>query len=496
MKHKKKYDNTLVIGSNRVKFKYKGTMITIDKILTNTHESNDIYRKRRIEEYLSQENRLTNKRYGKVIARIVAARKRASQTLHGDRGNSVDHFKSQLLTNIRYVNESKRLGKADLARLTPIVGHVRITMQNIKTKYVTEKTISVDSYLDMDFFKDNLGSMFRGLCREIRGSTRKYKKAENLDVPLRVLYNDRVIGITTYENIRGNADTDRSVYFTMQGSMSKGYVNVVPNQILKLFRERRANILKKCKLPRDADRHVSVEAECFVRSGYVENDYIRMLPIFDELGITRCITAKYDSSINGVPNGFSSVEFVITCKQSEYVDIITKACKAFSLMGARINSTCGLHVHLDMRHYSDLNMAYNRLLSVQPILFTMQPKSRQDNAYCKRIQNTLNEFHKASNANCRYYGINAKAFRRHKTIELRMHSGTVDARKIINFVELLIHVTYNDSVTESMLPARGIRALKTLAKLYSGISDNLLEYIKERMDRFKDANQEEIDIAI
>jgi Putative amidoligase enzyme len=62
----------------------------------------------------------------------------------------------------------------------------------------------------------------------------------------------------------------------------------------------------------------------------------------------------------------------------------------------------------------------------------MVPKSRtRENTYCKL--NPAGEL----NPNDRYYAINWCSWCEHKTIEVRLHSGTTSAEKIKNWVEIL-----------------------------------------------------------
>lgn len=132
---------------------------------------------------------------------------------------------------------------------------------------------------------------------------------------------------------------------------------------------------------------------------------------------------------------------------------IEKVCKALNSVGAKVDRTCGLHVHVDAR---DLNkkqigrvfLAYARH---EKLFDALMPESRRlsNNTYCQSIRNVLNpnwveEFKKDtlgayhSYVHSRYRKVNLEAYIVHGTIEFRQHSGTTEAEKIINWVVLMV----------------------------------------------------------
>jgi hypothetical protein len=157
-------------------------------------------------------------------------------------------------------------------------------------------------------------------------------------------------------------------------------------------------------------------------------------------------------------------------------------------VGAKVNKTCGLHVHLDIRGMasSDLEDKFAKLVSVQPILYSMQPKSRQENSYCRRTKNRY-----ISRGSSRYQGINAQSIWKYNTIEVRLHAGTTDFRKIANWVDLLCGVTYGESVT----PKRSISSVRSFFRTFHSVPTTLMEYVVERGRRFADSNVEESEVA-
>ncbi|NBN99172.1 MAG: hypothetical protein EBV19_08070 [Flavobacteriia bacterium] len=113
---------------------------------------------------------------------------------------------------------------------------------------------------------------------------------------------------------------------------------------------------------------------------------------------------------------------------------LEKLCQTIRNAGGLVNNSCGLHVHLDQRDVTRQG-AYARAIRLThslSFLKLMVPKSRtRENTYCKL--NNAGEL----NCNDRYYAINWCSWCEHKTIEVRLHSGTTSADKIKNWVEIL-----------------------------------------------------------
>ena len=94
--------------------------------------------------------------------------------------------------------------------------------------------------------------------------------------------------------------------------------------------------------------------------------------------------------------------------------------------GCDVNRTCGLHVHIDCRDISNTaaGTRAKRLREALPWLKRMVPSSRASNTYCNRDSG-------------RYQPINTESLHRHSTVEVRLHSGTLDADKIRNWIEVV-----------------------------------------------------------
>jgi hypothetical protein len=167
-------------------------------------------------------------------------------------------------------------------------------------------------------------------------------------------------------------------------------------------------------------------------------------------------------------------EIAIVATAKKIPEIISKVCAVLAQHDAFVNDTCGLHVHLDMRG-RDEKRAFGNLVKAQKLFFAMLPRSRFRSSYCK--PNTCLEMEKHSG---RYWAINPQSYEEHHTIEVRCHSGTVNAEKINNWIALLSSIAYGKSVTQ-------IDSLKDLP-LAIRKKKPLMEYISARVEKFKSAH--------
>jgi hypothetical protein len=136
-----------------------------------------------------------------------------------------------------------------------------------------------------------------------------------------------------------------------------------------------------------------------------------------------------DGSIKPPP-GHHQVEFRMLIKRSEAEDRLKKAINAINAIGCRVNPTCGLHVHFDMRGRSEADVLKiaERLAKWLKVLKELVPASRRNcEQYCK-LDFAPND---------RYCAVNFMAFKKYGTLEVRLHSGTIDYIKIINWIRLM-----------------------------------------------------------
>lgn len=161
-----------------------------------------------------------------------------------------------------------------------------------------------------------------------------------------------------------------------------------------------------------------------------------------------------DSSIVPSPGASGGCEVVSPILRGEGgITALRTVCQALSRAGARVNRTCGLHVHVGTNDLSanDVAMILSRYARFESVIDSWMPESRREsrNTFCRSIQPIVNgRINNRSWTNIpdvasqfggvRYFKINMEAYARHRTIEFRQHSGTVNAAKIENWVRFLL----------------------------------------------------------
>lgn len=246
-----------------------------------------------------------------------------------------------------------------------------------------------------------------------------------------------------------------------------GGVHIMPNTFLNIQKRRRLSDCFESKTPQTNDNYIGLELECF--TPLKQQD---VAEAFFDADLEKHICIKDDGSINS-NSGETTMEIVILTKESEYEEIIERVCEVLSDCKARVNKSCGFHVHLDMRNRNS-SLCYNNLVGAQPILYAMNPMSRRNNSYCKK--NTGKKLRRTKD---RYKGINGyMALDKHNTIEIRIHSGTVTPIKIKNWVKLLLSIVNHKEIIK-----RSPTKLSTFVKRFN-IDSELGLYIASRIELF------------
>ena len=183
----------------------------------------------------------------------------------------------------------------------------------------------------------------------------------------------------------------------------------------------------------------------------------------------------YDSSINGS----QSCEVVSPILNN--LNSLKKVCKVINEAGAQVNKSCGLHVHFGAESFTIAQWVriIRNYAALESIIDSFMPMSRRgdNNVYCKSIRceadncinaSDMNDIYEAFDHD-RYHKVNVMAFRGHKTIEFRHHSGTTDFTKIenwINFLRGLLEYSINNEAIISASSIDEIPFLTAAQKRY------------------------------
>ena len=212
------------------------------------------------------------------------------------------------------------------------------------------------------------------------------------------------------------------------------------------------------------DRECSCECDC-TNGSYIE----QVQSDLTKLKIKN-IQVDRDGSLSDDSDKFG-LEVKVLFKLTDYSNL-TAVCKYLNDKGAIVNTDTGLHVHLDARRLVNKEIVIKRFESSLPFLVKMIPQSRQKNTYCRYGASTSE----------RYYMINGTALEKHGTIEIRMHSGTTDLTKIVNWCTLLQAI----KTCEFLAPQARLDWFISL-----GISFELQHWCEARMAKFNGNDSED-----
>lgn len=153
-----------------------------------------------------------------------------------------------------------------------------------------------------------------------------------------------------------------------------------------------------------------------------------------------------DGSIRG-GHTFELVSPILCGEQG--LEVLERVCWVLDAYNVKINSSCGIHVHFNA---SDFNLItwQNLILSykhAETEIDKFMPASRRGNSntYCRSLRGFSDEDIRSAESieslqrlfGSRYMKVNLEAYSRHRTVEFRQHSGTINFTKIENWIRFL-----------------------------------------------------------
>lgn len=272
--------------------------------------------------------------------------------------------------------------------------------------------------------------------------------------------------------------------------------------ISKVKKQKILNKVTSKKVPKSKANHIGVEVECFIPVTVTKEEVMLK---FDRVGLSDKITMKHDGSITPEKYHYG-IEICVLVRQSNLKKDIKALCEVLSEVRARVNKSCGLHVHLDMRNRNLLTGAKNLFMS-QNFLFSIVSPTRRNSTYCApatyrgrdrdfdndrthvppkaRYQEitdidfigVLNSYGRAA--------INYSALQTHKTIEVRMHQGSTSFIKIYNWVYILLHILESDvSKTHKIYKVESKNPGPKKFFNLMNFPEPIVNYVKERQKAF------------
>lgn len=134
-------------------------------------------------------------------------------------------------------------------------------------------------------------------------------------------------------------------------------------------------------------------------------------------------------------------------------------CEGISSLRPVVNRSCGLHVHVEVQDFGwqELQMLMALWARYEPFFYELMPVSRRSNTYCHPLNriawdapggvyfpttrqvlaaDTERSFDTRARSLGRYASLNTSGWWRHKRVEFRLHSGTVNYTKIRHWTML------------------------------------------------------------
>jgi hypothetical protein len=233
------------------------------------------------------------------------------------------------------------------------------------------------------------------------------------------------------------------------------------------------------------------------------------------------IAVEYDSTVQGESRYQGVQWYPVEVKTrilngiDEWEAVVPKTLDICRYMGARVNTTCGHHVHLAFDEADGtpkvVRSLWNLFHRFDEVIFGLVAPSRRASTYCRRMPPETKLLHGANSVRTlrralavydRYCGLNlTHLFEELPHIELRFHHGTLDpvkARHWLRFcLQLAQHaVTRNCQAAPTPLPnnRKGIESLlitiglKVNTKVYAQVSPELRETGKYLLKTWKKFN--------
>jgi hypothetical protein len=251
-----------------------------------------------------------------------------------------------------------------------------------------------------------------------------------------------------------------------------------------LLNKEKGSITPKTK---DNSSYVGIEIECILP---FKDAKLALSILLAEQNLTNKVRIGTDESITGLRINDLPLEIRILDKQSQIYSTVFKVCTILRKLKAKVNKSCGLHVHLDMRQRSfiEKEKIYNNFLKSQNLLFSLVKKERLRNKYCKKIHKKV--YIKAKTKyihdgrqyvlidipastikplftnmlvnDDRRFGINVRSLYEHNTIEIRIHHGTLSFKEISNWIRILLKIAKKDNIVNEL--PKGKTGLKIIEK--------------------------------
>lgn len=261
---------------------------------------------------------------------------------------------------------------------------------------------------------------------------------------------------------------DGAIYETIGGVFSK------PNLINEIGTRCTTNDPFREKKPRKPRAHyIGVELEF----NPVPNQNIRTIgDALKKANLARYVHVGEDGSCGGFDqngNRLRGYEVRVLLEETNFYDTLKKVCAELKTLGFKTDPSCGTHIHLDMRN-RDVKQCYANMYKAQLLLRKFLTFDRKRNIYCKKNEFPSYDEHVENNREreSRRCGINTHSYQKYRTLEVRMHHGTLEAEKLAPFIKLLLKiVNFDGSLVKNVYTLKQAKeVLKVDEELFKSLS--------------------------
>lgn len=259
-----------------------------------------------------------------------------------------------------------------------------------------------------------------------------------------------------------------------------------------------------------SNRTFGVELECFTKSSIEYN--------FASKKLHKYIGVGTDGSVSYPPPYGAGAEMrtpILSGKKGE--DYLKQACKVLKRYDFETNRSCGTHCHIGIPEYDtkEGDKALRTLVLFYTVfddaIVSLLPQYRQGASYAQKFKTCMTDVFNRNKLNEKYklqdnfskisynstdeefcetrkkanyggkfsrYGINFAALTEHKTIEVRYHQGTLDAKQLIHWIAL--HVAIIDMVLGGHVTDEDIEDYSKISTTKE-LLDTLLEILGTRI---------------
>jgi len=220
------------------------------------------------------------------------------------------------------------------------------------------------------------------------------------------------------------------------------------------------------------------------------------------------IAVEYDTSVQGESKyeGIHWYSIEIKTRILDGIDdwerVVPPTLEICRYMGARVNASCGHHIHLAFDEVQDdvghVRSLWNLMHRFDEVIFGLVAPSRRTNSYCRHMPPATKRLHGVNSVRSlkrklaefdRYQALNlTHIFEEHPHLEFRHHHGTLDPAKARNWLRFCLALVQHAVIRSCQAaPAplpndrKGIEALlitcglKVNTRVYGQVAPDLRE---------------------